>query len=106
MNKDNNIVSLQNKQTPKMTPEKLIYYSIDELYDLYPTIIPRGWTDETFATWIDQDLLSGIYEDDDLKTVRIEKESFEAFLKYHTSFLVRRVERVEEGLKNLKSNSK
>lgn len=106
MNKNNNSVYLQNNQTPKMKPVKLVYYSIDELYDLYPTIVPRGWTDETFATWIDQDLVSGIYEDDDLKTVRVEKESFEAFLEYHTAFILRRVERVEEGLKNLKKASK
>ena len=89
-----------------MKSEKLIYYSVDELNNLYPTIIPRGWTKERFALWINQDLLSGIYEDDDLSTVRVEKESFEAFLEYHTMFIKRRVERVQEGLKNLKSKSK
>ncbi len=104
MNKDNNSVTLQNTQTHKMKPVKLIYYSIDELYNLYPTIISRGWTNETFATWIDQDVLSGIYEDDDLNTVKVEKESFEDFLNYHTTFIKKRVKRVQKGFENLKVN--
>ncbi|MEZ4921862.1 MAG: hypothetical protein R2780_01710 [Crocinitomicaceae bacterium] len=101
MSLDDKVLPL-NKLMSAMTSQ-LIWYSIDDLYRLYPTIEPRGWTADDLVIWIDQDIISGKYTEGDPKSVRVEKESFEAFLEYHTNFLNRRVERVEQGLEKLKN---
>ncbi|MBD3637188.1 MAG: hypothetical protein HUJ25_07555 [Crocinitomicaceae bacterium] len=91
---------------PNMS-KKLTYYSIDDLYRLYPGTEERGWTKHDLLLWIQQDIISGKYVDENPSTVEVEKESFEAFLDYHTQFLKRRAERVVEGLHGLqKVNSK
>ena len=100
-----NFVYLPNTEAQDMKSQKLTYYSVDDLYRLYPTIETRGWTEYDFEVWINQDIISGRVSGKKPKLVEIEKESFELFLNYHTSFLKWRTEQVQEGLSNFEKLS-
>ena len=100
-----NFVYLHDTEPQDMKSQKLIYYSVDDLYRLYPTVETRGWTAYDFEIWINQDIISGKVSGKKPKLVEIEKESFELFLKYHTTFLKWRTEQVKKGLSSFEKLS-
>ena len=81
----------------------LILYTLDEVFKNYPNIERRGWTEEHLKLWLEQDIIAGVLNDD-FEKIRIEKESVEDFIAYHNSFVLKRVEKMEEQLRHFKKN--
>ncbi|MBI3133645.1 MAG: hypothetical protein HYZ14_03120 [Bacteroidetes bacterium] len=103
MTENNNVVSLQDqKGLNNMSGEKPTYYTVEQLFERYPTIMERGWTQEHIGAFADGDLFINKHREDNTAVLEIEKESFENFLKAHNEHLLSRVRRIEAGFENLK----
>ena len=86
-----------------MNNNQLILYSLKQVFEKYPTVSDRGWTENDFIIWLKQDIIAGnISESRDL--IKIEKQSLEDFIQYHTIFLSKRITKLQEGMKNFKEN--
>jgi hypothetical protein len=81
----------------------LILYTIEEIFETYPHIQRRGWTEEHLKLWLQQDIIAGVVSDD-LTQLRIERDSFEDFITYHNAFLKKRIKNMDEQIKNISKN--
>ncbi len=81
----------------------LILYSLTEVFEKYPNIQRRGWTQEHFRLWLEQDIIAGVLSED-LTQLRVEKDSLEDFISYHNAFLQKRIDKMEGGMEALSKN--
>lgn len=81
----------------------LILYNLQEVFEKYPNIQRRGWTKRHLKLWLEQDIIAGVLSED-LSQIRIEKDSIEDFITYHNDFLMKRIGKMEEGMRNLVDN--
>jgi hypothetical protein len=81
----------------------LVLYTLDEVFENYPAIQRRGWTKEHFQLWLEQDIIGGVLGQD-MDSHRIEKDSLDDFIAYHNAFILKRVEKMEDGIENIKNN--
>ena len=81
----------------------LILYTLDEVFANYPNLERRGWTEEHFRLWLEQDIIAGVLSEN-IDELRIEKDSIEDFIAYHNAFVLKRIGKLEEGMRNLVDN--
>ncbi len=81
----------------------LVLYSLDEVSEKYPSIHRRGWTEEYFKLWLEQDIIAGVLNDD-FDKIRIEKDSIEDFIAYHNSFVTKRADKMAQQLRSLEKS--
>lgn len=83
-----------------MKSEKPIFYTVSELFEQY-NLTGRRWSEKDIEHFVFTDIIIGTYDGISRpKNVRVEKESFEAFLEYHNKHLCERSRRVMEGIEN------
>ncbi len=101
MNNNENIVTLQKKNNPSMSPKSPVFIPIKELFEKYPTLEERQWSAEFFLILVENDVISGRFEAGKSHTLEIEQSSLEHFIDYHNSFLRNRFRKVNDNLDEL-----
>lgn len=100
MNENNNIVTLSEEINPRMSP-KPVFIPIKSLFEKYPTLEERQWSAEFFLILVENDVISGRFEEGKSHTLEIEQSSLERFIDYHNSFLRDRFKKVNDNLDEL-----